>query len=191
MDTWQRMVLLVGKFKFLDSSSIVVSVHAWREPLAHLHLAIHLFISHNVFLWLFYIEWMIRNGLQGEFLVVKAWFNLYLLSLLFCFLWEPSKSNRNWLSYPCWKFAGFFDQLVLPPTVGCTYLHDHLLNSSDQMFIVNCLSRPFQWYIDHHFTLDIHWAINIWSWPMFGSLVPSFSQVPKEILAKSIFLLLD
>jgi len=36
------------KIEFLDSSTIVVSVHAWREPLAPLHLATHLFISHNI-----------------------------------------------------------------------------------------------------------------------------------------------
>jgi len=34
--------------EILDSSSIAVSVHAWREPLAPLHLATHLFISHNI-----------------------------------------------------------------------------------------------------------------------------------------------
>jgi len=52
MDTEYWIVVLAGNVEFLDSSRVesrvVVSVHAWREPLAPLHHVYHLFISHNI-----------------------------------------------------------------------------------------------------------------------------------------------
>jgi len=47
MDTEYWMIVLAGKFEFLDSSR-VVSGYAWREPLAPLHHAYLLYISHNI-----------------------------------------------------------------------------------------------------------------------------------------------
>jgi len=152
---------------FLDCSNVVVSVHAWQQPLAPLDHA-YLFLLVTIFSFnSSTLTWLGMDCRTSFWLFAIAC--IYLL-LCFCLVQGSSKSNKNWLIYLCCKFAGFFDWHFLPLTLGHVYSCNCLSDFRDWILIKKCLSRT------NHFIQLAKFKAGL----LFGLLVSRFPQVPKE-----------